>query len=35
MKYLLGIIALAYFGKSCHHIKPMNFDIKSFIKFKN
>jgi hypothetical protein len=34
MKYLLGMIAVAYFGKSIHHIKPSNFQIKSFLKIK-
>ena len=34
MKYLLGMIAMAYFGKSIHHIKPSNLQIKSFLKIK-
>lgn len=34
MKYILGIFAAAYFGKSIHHIKPFNFQIKSFLKSK-
>jgi len=34
LKYILGIFAAAYFGKSIHHIKPFNFQIKNFFKLK-